>query len=354
MRVVTILLLVVFCLAGCAAPLRLNEIQVIGSHNSYKMAIDPDLLAQIAVANESLAASLDYAHLPIAAQLDLGLRKLELDIFYDPVGGRYQSPAGLSRVQQPLPYDTSSLGQSGFMVMHVQDIDFRSHCPRLRDCINQLLEWSRAHPEHTPIYLTINAKDGLVDLPGFVQPLPFDELAWQELDNVLRGGIGDKLFTPDEFRAENASLPEAVSKGWPLLDVMKGRFIVVLDHTGEKLNQYIDGHNALEGRAMFVNAPDGTSEAAIMIVNDPIADFDKIQALVRQGYIVRTRSDADTVEARTNDVVRRDLAFESGAQMVSTDYYVPDIRFSEFKVELPGGFMARCNPVLRPGRCSIK
>jgi len=354
MRVLTIMLLVVFCLAGCATPLRLNEIQVIGSHNSYKMAIDPDLLVQIAVTSEPLAASLDYAHLPIADQLNLGLRKLELDIFYDSAGGRYQSPAGLSRIQQPRPYDTSGLVHPGFMVMHIQDIDFRSHCPRLRDCIFQLVQWSAAHPEHTPIYITINAKDGVVDLPGFVQPLPFDELAWQELDNVLKDGLGDKLFTPDEFRGEKASLPEAVSNGWPRLQSMKGRFIVVLDHGGEKLNQYIAGHSALEGRAMFVNAPQGTLEAAIMILNDPIADFDKIQSLVRQGYIVRTRSDADTLEARTNDVVRRDRAFDSGAQMVSTDYYLPDLRFSKFNVEFPSGVMARCNPVLRPGRCSIK
>lgn len=354
MRVITILLLAAFCLAGCAGPLRLNEIQVIGSHNSYKMAIDPDLMTQIAGASEALAASLDYAHLPIPAQLDLGLRKLELDIFYDPVGGRYQTPAGLSRIPQPRPYDTSSLAQPGFMVMHVQDIDFRSHCPRLQNCIDQLVEWSQTHPQHTPIYITINAKDGVVDLPGFVRPLPFDESAWQALDNVLKGGFGDKLFTPDELRGKAASLPEAVNKGWPLLQSMKGRFIVVLDHGGEKLSQYIAGHRALEDRAMFVNAPEGTDEAAIMIINDPIADFDKIQSMVRQGYIVRTRSDADTLEARTNDLVRRDRAFETGAQIVSTDYYVPDLRFSEFKVEFPGGVMARCNPVLRPAKCTIK
>ncbi len=45
-----------------------------------------------------------------------------------------------------------------------------------------------------------------------------------------------------------------------------------------------------------------------------------INALVKQGYLVRTRTDESTEQARTNDTTRRDLALSSGAQMLSTDY----------------------------------
>ena len=41
---------------------------------------------------------------------------------------------------------------------------------------------------------------------------------------------------------------------------------------------------------------------------------------MKQGYIVRTRSDADTKEGRTGDTTTRDKALKSGAQMISTDY----------------------------------
>lgn len=346
----TILILAISLgLAGCQSLLRLNEIQVVGSHNSFKQPIDPGVMALITATDANLAASLDYSHLDLPAQLNRGMRKVELDVFVDPVGGLYQTPQGL---QDPAakPYDTRPLALPGFKVMHIQDIDFRSHCPLLQGCLQQLVAWSDNHPDHLPIYVTINPKDGVIDLPGFVKPLAFDDKAWNELDQALRQGLGSKLFTPDEFRGSRLSLPAAIKKGWPALRDMRGRFIVVLDARGAHINDYIKDHPALKGRAMFANALEGTPEAAIRIVNNPVGDFDLIQDLVRQGYIVRTRSDADTIEARTGDTTRRDRAFASGAQIISTDYYLPDTRFDNtFKVALPDGVVARCNPVNRPG-----
>ncbi len=42
---------------------------------------------------------------------------------------------------------------------------------------------------------------------------------------------------------------------------------------------------------------------------------------------------------------QRDKALASGAQFVSTDYPEPDKRFSDYRVGLPGGVVARANPV---------
>lgn len=347
--------LLILLVAACASPVRLNEIQIIGSHNSYKQAIDPDLMKQIALIDQNLAASLEYAHLTFPAQLNRGIRKFELDVFYDPQGGRYQSPAGLKRIRTARPYDTSTLSLPGFKVMHIQDIDFRSHCPRLRGCLQQFVSWSDGHPNHLPIFITINAKDGALPVADFVKPLVFDEQAWNDLDQIFREGLGERLFTPDEFRAGEPTLPDAIERGWPSLDSMRGRFVLVLDHGGEKLAQYIKGHTALEGRAMFVNSEAGTPESAIRIVNDPIKDGATIRQLVEQGYIVRTRSDADTIEARTGSTERREQAFASGAQIISTDYYLPNPQFGTgFNVQFPDGTLARCNPLLRPEGCEVK
>ena len=71
----------------------------------------------------------------------------------------------------------------------------------------------------------------------------------------------------------------------------------------------------------------------------------EIQDSVKQGFLVRTRADADTVEARSGDTKRRETALASGAQYVSTDYYVPRTEFSDYKVGLPDGAVTRCNPV---------
>ena len=100
---------------------------------------------------------------------------------------------------------------------------------------------------------------------------------------------------------------------------------------------------------MSAQAPD--DDAAFTVVNDPVADGALIQELVEQGYLVRTRTDADTAEARTGDTTRREAAFASGAQIVSTDYEREDPRFPGFVVALPGGGPARCNPVNAPPDC---
>ncbi|HVU32695.1 MAG TPA: Ca2+-dependent phosphoinositide-specific phospholipase C, partial [Opitutaceae bacterium] len=66
---------------------------------------------------------------------------------------------------------------------------------------------------------------------------------------------------------------------------------------------------------------------------------------VRAGFIVRTRADAELREARARTTTRRDCALASGAQCVSTDFPVPDRRYSDYEVRLPGGASARLNPV---------
>jgi len=73
---------------------------------------------------------------------------------------------------------------------------------------------------------------------------------------------------------------------------------------------------------------------------------------VQQGYMVRTRADADTEQSRSGDTTRRDAAFASGAHFISTDYPVPDPDFTDYQVTMPGGNIARCNPVNTTAECT--
>ena len=99
---------------------------------------------------------------------------------------------------------------------------------------------------------------------------------------------------------------------------------------------------------MFASVGPEHPAAAWMKINDPVADFDRIQRMVRDGFLVRTRADADTKEARSNDTFRRDKALASGAQFVSTDYPEPRPDFSGYRAHLPGGVVARTNPLIGP------
>jgi hypothetical protein len=64
----------------------------------------PDgFVKQLMKVNPEVMESLEYEHIPLAEQLDLGIRKLELDVFY------------VSKEEQ-------------FLVGHVQQIDMNSNC----------------------------------------------------------------------------------------------------------------------------------------------------------------------------------------------------------------------------------
>lgn len=324
----------------------LNKIQVIGSHNSYKIAIEKPLINYLLVIDSSLIG-LQYEHVPYKQQLDIGLRSLELDVFHDPVGGYYSNPAGLDIVRAsgntPQSFDKEEkLKIPGLKVFHVQDIDFRSHQLLFKETLTELKQWSAANPGHTPIFITMNTKDAKV--PKTRNPLPFDAAALKNIDNEIRTVFSDEqLLTPDLVRGNFATLEEAVLvNGWPILDKVKNRFVFVLDEGEEKSNAYLSEFPGLKNAVLFVNKEEGHSEAAFRILNDPIKQFDSIKRLVKKGYLVRTRADSDTREARLNDYTKFEKAKNSGAQIITTDYYIPSRLFSSaYKVIFEDGTYER-------------
>ncbi|MFO7825479.1 MAG: phosphatidylinositol-specific phospholipase C1-like protein [Cyclobacterium sp.] len=321
---------------------KLNEIQVIGSHNSYKIAIEKPLFDYLLETRPELS-SLEYEHIPLSEQLDLGLRSLELDVFYDPEGGYYAGPKGLdivsSKGASPQPFDEEEkLKLPGLKVFHVQEIDFRSHQLLFKDALEELKNWSQANEGHTPIIITINAKDA--EIPGMRKPLPFTAEALQSIDTeILRVFDESQLISPDRIRGNFDLVEQAVlTNGWPLLSEVKNGFMFVLDEGEEKSDAYLSHFPNSEGALMFVNKEEGNPNAAFMIINDPIKNFEKIKNLVSLGYMVRTRADANTKEARENDYGRFEKAKASGAQVITTDYYLPSTFFeSDFKVVFEDG-----------------
>jgi hypothetical protein len=142
-----------------------------------------------------------------------------------------------------------------------------------------------------------------------------------------------------------------LERGWPRLGEARGRVLFALDNGSLRL-EYQQGRGSREGRVLFTNSSPGEDDAAFVKLNDPIGDADRIPELVRAGYLVRTRADGDTVQARSGDTTQRDAAIVSGAQFVSTDYPVPDPIFGTgYFVEIPGGSPGRCNPVNAPPGC---
>ncbi|MEG3085568.1 Ca2+-dependent phosphoinositide-specific phospholipase C [Sphingomonas sp. PB2P12] len=343
----------------CAEPwmdrhLRLNDLFTVGTHNSYKQAIPPADYAVIAAVNPTGAAGLDYAHKTLTAELDAGARQLEIDVVYDPQGGRYTHPEVAALTHMPLdPSWTAAMQQPGFKVLHVPDFDFRSSCLTFKQCLGVIRQWSDAHPRHTPITILVNAKDGRA-APGGVPLLPFDGPAFDAFDTEIREVLPpSKLVTPNDVQGRYPTLRDAVlHNNWPTLGASRGHILFALDESPEKVAIYRGNRGSLEGRVAFINTDEQSPAAAYLTLNDPVKQSGRIAADVRAGFLVRTRADSDTVQARSNDTGHRDAALRSGAQMVSTDYLWPDPRFSGgFAVRLPDHLATICNPVRASGKC---
>jgi hypothetical protein len=320
--------------------LHLNQIQVLGSHNSYH--VEPI---------RHIVDEWEYTHLPLDQQFATqGIRQIELDVFADPNGGLYANPRG-ARGQD---FDVPQLSLPGFKVLHVQDLDFRSTCWTFVECLQAVKLWSDANPEHVPLMILVEGKDD-APLPGLTVPILIGGPELDALDAEIRSVFPpEQIITPDEVRGTHPTLEEAVTiDGWPTLGESRGRVLFALDNGGRIKDAYLDGHPSLTGRILFTDSPPGAPEAAFVKVNGPVGNEDYIRGLVADGFIVRTRADGDTDEARQGDTTQRDAAIASAAQFVSTDYPVPDPDFGTgYFVEIPGGMPARCNPVNAPAECT--
>jgi hypothetical protein len=155
--------------------LSLQDVQMLGTHNSYHLRPDRPL-----VPNEPA----DYEHPPIDVQLsDQGVRSLEFDAYNGPT----------------LP------------VLHTIIIDERSTCATIADCLGSVNTWSRANPGHVPLVLIIEAKDLSTNANPTIQQVVDNYNSEHNLTN-WDGAALDRLDTtvraadqPLALRSENLS-----------------------------------------------------------------------------------------------------------------------------------------------------
>jgi hypothetical protein len=338
--------------------LKLNQIQVIGTHNSYHAGIAPNEVKLWQAKYAKAYLGLEYTHPALSVQLDGGVRQLELDVYADTKGGRYAHPSGPSMVAAAglpadPPFDPDHImDKPGFKVMHVQDVDYRSNCQPFIACLQEVRTWSKAHPHHIPVFILVETKQGAPKDLKLTEPEPFTSSTFDALDAEIRSVFKpSEIITPDDVRGDYPSLEAAVLAGnWPTLSSSRGKIVFLMDQRPVG-PVYLEGHPSLRGRVIFTNAAPGEPDAAFIERNGGPAD--EIVSLVRKGYLIRARTDSDTKEARTNDISVRDAMIPSGAQILSTDYPLsePAQWPGHYSVALPGNAVARCNPVNAPTHC---
>ncbi len=331
--------------------LRLNQLQAIGSHNSYHVAPPAGLLGTLKKFNKD-AEAWNYTHPPLEAQLDAGLRQFELDVFADSKGGLFSDPLGLkfaalSGTKLPTFDPDGILKKPGIKVLHIPDIDCWSHAPTLKGALADMLAWSDRHPRHLPLMILLECKDEPTP-PLPTKPESFCRERLLEMEQEILSVIpATRILRPDDVRGSEATLRDAVKKnGWPDLDLLRGKFIFCLDNTDAIRGRYLEGNEALEKRLIFASAPDADHPAAGWFkCNDPVREFDRIRELVKAGFLVRTRADT----GKPNPEMKA-KAFESGAQWVSTDLFAA----AQDRVAFEDDKTFRANPLSAGHSASVK
>lgn len=347
----------------CFDSLKINQIQTLGSHNSYHQRANKFVLQFLKglapiLPKEYNSKDLDYAHEPLFTQLDsFHLRSFEIDIYADPNGGQFYNRIKNNLLGKPKPSNIATLKEPGFKVLHIPDIDYNTHYFTFKSMLQDFKKWSDAHPKHLPIYIMIECKeetlaDNIKKL-HFTKSIKFTPELCDALDEEVKQVFGNDLkniITPDMVRDTFATLKDAVLAGnFPTVENARGKFIFIVMQNG---NTYTQNHPSLKERTMFVFANEHQPEAAFIKYDDALSEENKIKNAVKQGFIVRTRADGPNIQNRSGDYKQQQAAFRSGAQIISSDYYRPDIRykkkpkkFTNYSTRFLGNDVARINPV---------
>jgi hypothetical protein len=277
------------------AGLRLDQLQLKGSHNSYHRA-----------PRWALSRAFRYSHAPLEVQLEeQGVRHLEIDVRY---------------------------ANGDLRVNHAPIVDARSTCTRFHDCIRRVKRWSKAHPLHVPIFVFVQPKEGMVsaELDDKL------ELLDREIGRVFSR---HDLLMPSDVAGSFPTLRKAVmEQGWPALASSRGKVAFVLFGHSRLVHKYAKNRPCLEGRRMFVaGASSGAPYVAVLSIDDPVARQSDILHAVQDHLLVRTRADAGAQRSLT----RRNAAIASGAHFIGSDFVDPHSGWLDIGPEAP----ARENPI---------
>ena len=340
-----------------ADDLRLHQVQLIGTHNSYHIEPSAGLKALIRTAGDSLLQSIEYSHRPLPEQLTrLHVRQLELDIYADPDGGLFAKPLGRALALAagtdpgPDPDAAGQLSSPGFKVLHAPGFDYATQTPALTDAFSQIRDWPLENPGHFPVMILLELKESAPG-PSGVQPVKFTASLLQDLHQLITETFPRNacLIPSDLCEPGDACVRDAVlRRGWPKLSSIRGRVFFCLDNEGGWVDRWLQAMQPIGQPHVFVSVAPEHPQAAWLKRNDPVGQFDEIQQLVRRNFLIRTRADADTRESRSGNTARREKAFASGAQYISTDFPEADPRFTDYAVRWPEGVAGRRNPVSFP------
>ncbi len=293
---------------------KLNEIALIGTHNSYQLltygAKRAIVKALRFITFGYVEDKSDFEMDNMTEQLEQGVRNLEIDI-----------------------EAVDDNGEVSFIVTHDPIIDNVSSCYDFSKCLEEIALWSDNNPGHLPVYLLIEPKG---DVPSIKNMQNFTLKYALEFDKVIRQILGDRLLTPEQVMGEYESFEEMrKADDWPTLKESAGKIIVLL-HPCSVTEDYINADPSIRTQAMFPMLRFGDVDkpyASFILDNNP-SDAVKNKAVTvdENKLIVRTR--ADDYPDFSDE--RYEKADDCGSQIITTDYPPRSVREDEHTYTFDG------------------
>lgn len=248
--------------------LRMNHMQVVGSHNSYHI--------EAPIKEKAVQKSLDenainfwYSHPQLDIQLgEQQMRNLEIDVLADPEGGNYAKP--FIRRKAKLPFDDDPVwNEPGTKVLHVPDFDIHTVCKTLKSCLSIIRDWMDEHPQAVPIPIMMEFKTADREMNATNIPWDNEELLTGLEQEIVETLGRERLITPDDVRDPDLTLEESIlTRGWPDMDSARGKIFFLMDNGESSLRKtYLRDRPNLEGRVLFTNSEPGMKSCAFQKVS---------------------------------------------------------------------------------------
>lgn len=293
---------------------KINEIAVIGTHNSYQMLPTPQKYAfekyLMFLSGGKKGTKLNFEMDPYTEQLEHGIRNLEIDI-------------------ETVDKD----GEVSFIVTHSPISDNTSSAYDFAKGLKEIALWSDNNPKHLPVYLLIEPKGEVQSINNMEN---FSVEYAKELDEIIREALGDRLLTPKQIMGDYESLEEMrMADGWPTLREAAGRIVVLL-HPCSVTDEYISIDTSLSSQAMFPMLRfDGIDKpyASFILDNEPeIATENNKKTVGEKNLMVRTRAD----NYPTFSDERYSYTDDCGSHIITTDYPPRYVRAQEHVYDFDG------------------
>ena len=289
---------------------------------------------------------IDYGHLSFSEQFNnYGVRGIELDVNYDPDGGHYKRRrVNLFLFGQRQRLKGGELKKPGFKILHISDVDFETNYLTLKSALKELKTWSEEHSGHLPIYINIEAKgshpaDESKSLKrlGFQTCIPFDSIAYVKLEAEIRSELNpNQIYSPKHFKDTCLSLRSRINIiGWPKLEEVREVYFYLRRSNQHLYKSFIDP-------IMFYYGDINDKNTVFLLRNNAVASRADIHNLAQISLL-----EQDPIlgqENQENNYHTWESALKSNAQIISTDYYKEDSRFSSYKVGFPNGLFQQINP----------